>query len=232
MPIALALLMLALLLGAQYWDGKRAQRSVRKYRARYRKMIHRIDSLVKDANQIHQMMGSQFTPSHIRHFERALVTLDLLLVATRELGPWEEDLHYLDSVAKLADQASRELSSLKSQKNFGRFWYTDVLRDKIQDVSPTGCYFCSRPFDIRTFEQVRIKIDHKKGYVFGCAVCRERLHSAKKVKVLFFEKDGKQAHWSELADFVPSQHYFGLNQTDVPMNKTGLRLITSEADTD
>lgn len=224
--------MLSLLLLAQYWDSRQDRHRLFRYRKQYRKIVRRIEELVLKANELGRKAQERDTVVHVSQLERALITLDLLVVAAADLRPRSEELPQMNALHKLLAQAEVELKAAEHRKNFGRLWRSEWLRDKIQHVSPVGCFFCSRPFDIKSFEQVRIKIDSEKGHVFGCAVCCGKLHKKEKVRVLFFEKDGVQHHWSEWEDFSPNPEYYKLNDQAPPPPKTGLRLIISEPDMD
>src|SRR5262249_11693130 len=76
----------------------------------------------------------------------------------------------------------------------------------------SGCYFCSRPVVANRFSLVKVKIDGQVKEVSGCKICKDELESSKKVKVLYFMKDGQPIHWSEVPDYKPSEDFWNINQ--------------------
>jgi hypothetical protein len=97
----------------------------------------------------------------------------------------------------------------------------------------TGCYFCSRPVLANRFSQVKVKIDGQVKEVMSCKICKEELESTKKVKVLYFMKDGHPVHWSQVPDYKPSEDFWNINKPGQPqaVQKTRkLELVRSTQD--
>lgn len=88
-----------------------------------------------------------------------------------------------------------------------------------------GCYFCSRPFERKTFKAVRTQIQGVGIRVWGCEVCRKELEETTSAKVLHFLIKGQPVHWEFVADYVPAKDYWALNEKKVVYKRPKLELI-------
>jgi hypothetical protein len=77
-----------------------------------------------------------------------------------------------------------------------------------------GCHFCSRPFEAQLFGKVRVKIDGSSQEVAACVFCRQKLLTTRKARILFFQENGEQVHWSKAKSWTPSPEYWNINRDE------------------
>ncbi len=226
------LLLLSIVGLLQAFDGRRIVYKWRNYRRRYISLISSLEQLVRECSQVGEELTNVTADDVIRDFESVLRTLELLIRAISDLPQQSGDHQILDPAFRLVGKASSDIRRVRSRvsgtgkPSLRRIW----PRPTTEVLQPAGCYFCSRPIDLVTFREVRVKLDELKRTVFGCAVCCEKLARTKKVRVLFFERDGRQIHWSQLEDYSPSPEFFDINRDDAANLPKGLRLVVTEAD--
>ena len=146
----------------------------------------------------------------------------------RRIPPFGTDASALDSAFFLVRDCRSRLG--RTHQAFqddlrGRNIKFDQLYGQVKTPETTGCYFCSRPVIVGRFSQVKVKIDGAIKQVMSCKICRDELESTKKVKVLYFQKDGKPVHWSEIEDYSPSEDFWNINKRDTVMKTRHLELI-------
>jgi hypothetical protein len=195
----------------------------------YLQLVSKLEALTGRVNELKQLLPFVTDVKVVDHFEGTVKSLELILAAVVKLPRFSDDLtelktaHYLtnncrDKVER-AREAFRNVVKGKAP-NYNKLfdWKDDVPRVQ-------GCYFCSKPFSKETFAKVRTKINGLTIEVYGCSVCREELGRSKKIKVLYFMKDGQPVHWSQVTDYVPSENYWSLNKRHTVYTSRHLELI-------
>lgn len=198
------------------------------YRTKYLKLVKRLERLVLKLNHLNQITLKIKDFKLLEQYESFISLIENILIIMNKVKPFDTDLQILNSVNMLIIEGEKRiyllhkifLNCLQNSKKF--------LSDKIEFKEiyiPIGCYFCSRPFPYNGFSKVRIKIDGMVKEVYSCDICKYTLEKEKSVKVLFFIKDGKPLHWSEVEEYNPIKNYWDLNNPQRFMKTTKLELI-------
>jgi hypothetical protein len=231
----LTAVILACLFGALYYWHQRKQFSVANtYRARYVQLVAQLDTLTGSVNQLGTASHSVREVKLLDYYESTLRILETLLAAITKIPPFGSDPTVLDSAFYLVRDCRHRVG--RTQQAFqdhlrGRQVKIDELygvkRRGDQLPQATGCYFCSRPMIANRFSKVKVKLEGKVMEVVSCRICKEELENTKKVKVLYFMKDGRQVHWSEVKDYQPSEDFWNINKRDVIRKTPKLELVFS-----
>ena len=198
------------------------------YRKKYLKLVKRLEQLVLRLNHLNQVILKIKDFKLLEQYESFISLIENILIIMSKVKPFDTDLQILNSVNVLITEGEKRIYLL--HKIFLNFLQNNkkVLNDKtaFKEIHiPIGCYFCSRPFPYNGFSNVRIKIDGMVKEVYSCDVCKHTLEKDKSVKVLFFIKDGKPLHWSEVKEYNPIKSYWDLNNPQRFMKTTKLELI-------
>ena len=224
-----------LLIVVYRWQKHRQAAKTRTYRARFVQLVAQLDAITTSVNQLSTFLPKVRDVKLVDYFESCLKILETLLTAIGKLKPFGDDPSSLDPAFFLVKDCRERI--LRTQQAF-----RDSLRGKDPDLeqlygrSPpreaAGCYFCSRPTIPNRFARVRVKIDSQTKEVISCPICRSELEHTKKVKVLYFMKDGRPVHWSQVDDYTPSEDFWNLNKRDTVKKSTRLQLVYSRSKQD
>lgn len=229
---------LAVLFGALYfWHQKKQFSVANNYRDRYVQLVAQLDTLTGSVNYLGTTVNSVREPKLLDYYESTLRILETLLAAITKIPAFGADPSVLDSAFYLVRDCRHRVG--RTQQAFqdhlrGRNVKVDELyglkRKAEQLPKATGCYFCSRPMIANRFSKVKVKLESKTMEVVSCRICKEELENTKKVKVLYFMKEGRQVHWSEVKDYQPSEDFWNINKRDAVMKTTKLELVFSSTD--
>jgi hypothetical protein len=214
------------------WHQRRQNGAAKTYRARFVQLVAQLDTLTGAVNQLAEQVPQVTDPKVLDFYESTLRILETLLSAVRRIPPFGDDPGSLESAFFLVRDCRQRTG--RTQQAF-----QDVLRGKTVRLDalygagkeaprPQGCYFCSRPLVISRYANVKVRIDSEVRDVASCKICKEELETTKKVKVLYFMKAGKPVHWSEVADYVPSEDFWNINRKDAVMKTRKLELIVTQ----
>jgi len=231
-------LLAALVLGlGLIWVNSQHAKFVRtrslQYRRYYIQIIAKCDRLVAKVNQMQELLPFINDSKVVDYYENCLNTLETLLAAIVKLPRFGHDLTQLKTAhhlvvncqAKVARtwEAFRRVARGRSPDYNKLFDWKSEQPDKVR-----GCYFCSKPYRRDIFAKVNTKINDVTIEVYGCSVCREELTRSKKVKVLYFMKNGQPVHWSQVPEYEPSENYWQLNNKSKIFRETKLELVSME----
>lgn len=235
--IALGLLVAIL----HMWHQRRQLGGAKSYRARFVQLVAQLDTVTTSVNQLGGQVRQVKDSKLLDYYEGTLRILETLLTAVRRIPPFGTEPSQLDSAFFLVRDCRHRVG--RTQQAFqdalrGRevrleelYGQSDLGRAGSKALpEPTGCYFCSRPVIASRFAKVKVKIDGEIKEVTSCKVCKDELESTKKVKVLYFMKEGKPVHWSEVADYHPSEDFWNINKRDAVMKTRKLELIYTQSE--
>lgn len=231
-PLASAVALGLLVLVLHYWHQRRLQLETRTYRARFVQLIAQLETVTSTVNRLEAYLRQVREPKLLDYYEGSLRILETLLGAVHKLPPFGSDPSQLDSAFYLVKDCRLRIG--RTQQAFqdalrGREVKFEELygHPKRASVEQAGCYFCSRPVMPSRFSKVKVRIDGGIKEVMSCQVCREELETTKKVKVLYFMKEGRPVHWSLIPDYHPSEDFWNINKR-APVHQTRkLELIHS-----
>ncbi len=204
------------------WQQKRQLREAKSYRGRFVQRVAQLDSLTRAANTLEPPARQVKDPKVLDYYEGTLKVLETLLTAVRRIPPFGADVASLDSAFFLVRDCRERIG--RAQQAFqdsvrGRQVKFEDLHGAPKPAATTGCYFCSRPVVQNRYSQVKVKIDGAVKEVLSCKVCKDELETTKKVKVLYFMKDGQPIHWSDVADYRPSEDFWNINKPNAADSK-------------
>jgi hypothetical protein len=226
MGIALAVLHVA--------QRRRQVDAAKAYRGRFVQLVAQLDHVTTTVNRLATQARWVKEPKLLDYYESTLRVLETLLSAVTKVPPFGTDASLLDSAFFLARDCRQRVA--RTQQAFsdavrGRDVRLAELYGSQRPVrSTSGCYFCSRPVVLSRFAQVRVRIDGDVREVISCKTCKEELESTRKVKVLYFLKDGKPVHWADMPEYVPSEDYWNINKRAFVHKTPKLELVTHHAD--
>jgi hypothetical protein len=200
------------------------------YRNQYQRLISELEKLVQRANAVYPKSEKIKDTALLDHYQSVLRMIESLMEAVKKMSPLGEDADLLLAPKFLVKDIQLKLAKVEGAMERG-------LRGKPHAFMKTapvmanqaiGCHFCSRPFDVQLFSKVRVKIDGKGSEVAACVYCRDKLLGTRKAKVLFFNEDGIQVHWSKAKAWTPSPEYWNINRDDIKDGKSShLELVYS-----
>lgn len=237
-PLATAVLVALLVLLLQVWQRRRRSAGAKRYRARFVQLVAQLDTVTRTVNQLEMLARSVREPKLLDYYEGTLRLLENLLQAVTKLQPFGAEPAALDAafflVKDLRGRAGRTQQAFQDALR-GRAIRWDELFGGAGKAGaaasmplPTGCYFCSRPVIADRFSKVKVRLDGQVREVVSCRICREELEATKKVKVLYFMKEGRPVHWSEVKDYSPSEDFWNINKRDPIHKSTKLELVYSQ----
>lgn len=223
------------------WHQKRQLGGVKSYRARFVQLVAQLDTVTTSVNQLGIQVGQIKDPKLLDYYESTLRLLETLLQAVRRIPPFGTDPSILDSAFFLVRDCRHRVG--RTQQAFqdavrGRpvqledlYGQGDLAKQRSKTLpDASGCYFCSRPVIASRFAKVKVRIDDNVKEVVSCKVCKDELESTKKVKVLYFMKEGKPVHWSEVPDYFPSEDFWNINKRDAVLKTRKLELVYSQTE--
>ena len=80
-----------------------------------------------------------------------------------------------------------------------------------------------RPSSVSALGRVDAQANEIKGL-------QHELEATKKVKVLYFLKEGRPVHWAEVSDYHPSEDFWNINHRDAVQKVRHLELIQTPPD--
>lgn len=188
-----------------------------RYRDRFERLIADIEDLVLKANSLQLLANKTRDVVLLDHFHAALRMIETLMSAVKNLQTFGDDLDSLSAPAFLVRDIKQRLVKIEAAmgRSISGKPHEFMKSAPVMAHAVIGCHFCSRPFDAALFGKVRVKVDNQTEEVAACVYCRERLLSTRKARVLFFEEDGVQVHWSKSRSWSPSPEYWDINRDDV-----------------
>jgi len=232
-PIATAVLASLVVFVLHYWHQRRQMDEARSYRARFVQLVAQLETITGAVNQLGTHARSIKEPKLLDYYESTLRVLETLLAAVAKIPAFGSDPTVLDSAFYLVKDCRQRIG--RTQQGF-----QDALRGKkvkIEDLYAAskrpeleGCYFCSRPVLKSRFARCKVRIDGEVKDVLSCKVCKEELETTKKVKVLYFMKEGRPIHWSEVPDYQPSEDFWNINRKDAVQKTRKLELVPTNPD--
>ena len=220
--IELSLVIVVALTGliAMWWVGLlqvngSVQRATQ-YRDRFERLVDDIESLVFKANSLQSLANQTRDVVLLDHYYAALRMIETLMAAVKNLQTFSDDLESLSAPAFLVRDIKQRLAKIEAamERCISGRPHEFMKSAPVMAQAVIGCHFCSRPFDAALFGKVRVKVDSQTEEVAACVYCRERLLSTRKARVLFFEEDGVQVHWSKARSWSPSPEYWDINRDD------------------
>jgi hypothetical protein len=202
-----------------------------RYRSQYQKLIVELERLVERANRLYPLSEQTKDQGLLDHYHSALKMIETLLEAVKKIGTYSHDEDRMAAPLFLTRDIAQKIDRVEIAMRRGiqgkPHAFMKAAATMAQQV--IGCHFCSRPFDPQRFSKVRVKIDGKGSEVASCSYCREKLLLTKKARVLFFDEDGQQVHWSKAKSWTPSPEYWNINRDDVSRSgrSTHLELVYS-----
>lgn len=237
LPLIAALLVGLAMVSLHFWQQKKQSRMASTYRGRFVQLVSQLDTVTQTINQLATHVRTTREPRLLEYYESTLRVLETLLTAVRRIPPFGTDPAALDSafflVRDCRGRVGRTHQAFQDELA-GRAIKWDLLLGRGNGIvsHPAGCYFCSRPVISGRFSEVKVRIDGDVKQVLACKICKDELETTKKVKVLYFLRDGKQVHWSEVSDYQPSEDYWSINKRETIRKVRKLELVRNEPDTD
>lgn len=212
----------------QYAQTRRDISHTKIYRARFQQLVSQLDQVTQGVNHLGRQAAAISDVKILDYYESCLRILQTLLETVRKVHPFGSDPTILNSAFFLArDCRARVERTRKAFTDAGKGRPIDFpsLYGQPKQAAEAGCYFCSRPVVTSRFSRVKVRIDDQIRDVLSCHICRQELEQTKKIKVLYFMHDGKQVHWSEMADYLPSEDYWNINKRNPMHRMTKLELV-------
>ncbi len=231
LPLTTALAFGLLVVALHFWQQRRQMSEAKTYRARFIQLVAQLDTVTHGVNQLATHVKQVKETKLLDYYESTLKILETLLAAVRRIPPFGEDPGALDSAFFLVRDCRARIG--RTHQAFqdalrGRDVKFEELYGHGKSPMSTGCYFCSRPVVENRFSQVKVKLDGAIKQVMSCKICKDELESTKKVKVLYFLKDGKPIHWSDVGDYLPSEDFWNINKRDTILKTRHLELIHTQ----
>ena len=187
-----------------------------RYRDRFERLVEDIERLVQKANDLQTIAIQTRDIVLLDHYQAALRMIETLLIAVKNLRTFSEDVDTLAAPIFLVKDIQERLRKIEAAMHRGLSGkpHEFMKLAPVMAQAIIGCHFCSRPFDASLFGKVRVKVDGKTEEVAACVYCREKLLSTRKARVLFFDEDGVQVHWSKAKSWTPSPDYWNINRDE------------------
>ncbi len=235
-PLTTAAALGLLVFGLHFWHQRRQRNEAKSYRARFIQLVAQLETVTNSVNQLALQLRQIREPKLLDYYESTLRLLETLLAAVRKIPPFGSDPAALDSAFFLVRDCRQRVGRTHQA-------FQDAVRGRAVKIDElygssgppkkqpsSGCYFCSRPVIASRFAQVKVRIDGVVKEVMSCKVCKEELEATKKVKVLYFMKDGKPVHWSEVGDYSPSEDFWNINKRGAVQKTRRLELVHTQSD--
>jgi len=187
-----------------------------KYRDRFERLINDLEALVLRANRLYEKAFHTKDALILEHYHSAIKMIETLLMAVKNLRAFSSDIDALVAPLFLVKDIDERLLKIETAMEHSKQGKPhEFLRAApVMAHAVIGCHFCSRPFEASLFGKVRVKLDGRSEEVAACVYCREKLLSTRKAKVLFFNEDGEQVHWSRAKSWTPSPEYWNINRDE------------------
>ncbi len=234
-PISIAAVLACLLWILYRRDSAKELSAAVVYRRSYIDLINQMEFLTGELFQISSVLPAVKEAKLWDYYEGCLRLHENLLTMFQKLDPHGIDLKVLNSAKfMMRDCAKRVRRTSKAVSVAAKGKKIDIkkLYGRSKQQMPTGCYFCSRPFIYSAFSQVRVRIERDVKRVYSCDQCRSELKAKKKVKVLYFLKEGLPVHWSKMSEYNPIHDFWNVNRRNVLMKTSKLELAYSDDDSE
>lgn len=203
------------------WQSR--ERRYLNYRFLKAKSIARLESLtirLTDLGaQAEQGVNSQILDKYLESLDK----MESLLTALNQMPILTFDHKLLNSLVPMVNQIESDV--VKAEEQIKRGKKTLSIRGK------QGCYFCSKPA-VREFKDIKISAKGNQVKVLSCQICRAALKSRGEVPVLYFRKDSEMIHWSEFEGYDPWRDYWTVSRLKNSANRSNIKLIHSEIESD
>lgn len=197
----------------------------------FQKLVTELESATLIANRLGLKHKEMKDDKWLANYETNLRMLENIMDSAKKINPKSGDRYTLRSLFMLTKECNKRFRrNMKSFTASQKGGLKEFLQSTKAVEFPTGCYFCSKPFDIIAFKIVKVKVDGKLVKPYACSTCREQLNQKKKIKVLHFMHEGEPVHWSQLPGYLPEQHFFSLNSPFSKHKKPVLALVYSKKD--
>jgi len=225
---------LAVVLWALYRkDTVKGAKEEATYRKGYLELINQMEALTGQLFQISSVLSAVKEEKLWDYYEGCLRLHENLLTMFQKLDPHGSDINVLTSAKFMMKECLKRVNrTTKAVAVAAKGKKIDIkkLYGRSKEQMPTGCYFCSRPFIYSAFSQVRVRIEREVKRVYSCDQCRSELKAKKKVKVLYFLKDGSPVHWSKMNEYNPIHDFWNVNRRTLLMKTSKLELAYSDDD--
>jgi len=232
LPIIGVLTLAGFLLLLQQLGSARSVNLAKVYRRRYLELVTKLEQTVALANQVAPKITPVVDEKALDYLGSCLRLLETILETARSFKPFHDDPGVLSSAIYLTDDCRARLqraAHVTAQSSAGQPIKPEALYGKLPVLVPRGCFFCSRPAGLAELQQVRVKLDDGVKQVWGCPECRTELQSNKKIKVLYFMKNERPVHWSEVSEYDPMRDFATLQQPATSgIRKVKLELVYSQ----
>jgi hypothetical protein len=215
------------------WQKKRQITRAKQYRLSYIQLLAKLDQITTQLT-IQGGFAKEISDNVVLdYYESTLRIFETLLEAIKHLPPFATEGNLLSSAYFLARECSERAAKIeqaflefRSGKEVSPELFTSSSTTPTRATS-MGCYFCSRPFVADKFSQVRVRVENEVKQVTACKVCKEELETTKKIKVLYFMKEGKPVHWSEVSDYTPAEDFWNINERKPVRKVRHLELVST-----
>lgn len=199
-----------------FWLSRFPKRAY-SYRRRYQQIVARIEFAVLKVNTLGNLVPHVKNARVLDEFESCLRMMETLLTAltrTPNFGFEPKTMDHLGPLMKRVEAKIDETYRKFKRSIEERPMFSGLLQRWQQETSlpAAGCYFCSRPYVKDYFKEASIRVDGIELRVQGCHICVAELKARKKVKVLYFQQEGRPVHWSLVDNYKPMEQYWDLNK--------------------
>jgi hypothetical protein len=198
------------------WDQRQLMRKAERYRISYCQLVGRLDSIRAALFKLTSSMSAAKHGAVVHELEGLVQDVERLVVATRQLEHFSTDDKKIAQILITAEELLGRFAAVQGlvMTQGAEPNAPVVSRSKLSKQLRQGCYFCSMPHLVGEPRKVKVRIDGKILAVMACLTCFKALNANKKVKVLFFMRDGKALHWTRVRDYVMEPKYFSINRGD------------------
>jgi hypothetical protein len=221
MPIWIVIVVTALVFttfiyGLFHMQDRSTEGRALKYRDQFERLINDLEALVQRANRLYEKAVHTKDALILEHYHSTIKMIETLLTAVKNLRSFSSDIEALAAPLFLVKDIQERLIKIETAMERSKQGKPhEFLRAApVMAQAVIGCHFCSRPFDASLFGKVRVKLDGRSEEVAACVYCREKLLSTRKARVLFFNEDGVQVHWSRAKSWTPSPEYWNINRDE------------------
>jgi hypothetical protein len=213
------------------WQKKRQITQAKAYRLKYVQLLALLEQTTDRLNSLSRSSSLIGDDRLVTFYESTIKIFETLLEAIRHLPAFSAELAQIKSAWILAEDCSERVSKIevafKSHLEGASLpdTFFDILPKNGKLASKIGCYFCSRPFVQNRFSMVRVRVETEVKHVAACHICKEELETTKKIKVLYFMKNGKPVHWSEVEDYTPIEDFWDINKRNPLRKERRLELV-------
>lgn len=195
-------------------------------------VVSKLDRVTSDLNSLaEQIYSLQGQVDLLNYYESTLKVQEQLLLVMNKLVETEVSQMSLDSANYLASDLEARITRLNSGfasvRKTGKVNMDELLGRPPQKIKRKACYFCSRPISNATQSKTTVSDGGRERKVLACPVCLITIKETGTAKVLQFDVNGRQIHWSEYKDFLPNQEYWNINRPSGSKKKPRLSLVDS-----